>query len=898
VDITPSQVMVTPAPGEPGKIAFWKADAPSRPVELGAALGKMVRELRGATPDAAAKRLRERAGFDDLAIKNLLKYLDDQAAATGAVPDDRTLVVERFRDEVGDWRVCLHTPFGGRVHAPLALALEAHLQKTLGVDARALWTDDGIALHLPEVESPPALDDLILDPDEVQELITSQLPASALFAARFRDNAARSLLLPKRRPGQRTPLWQQRMRSAGLLQVAGQYPDFPILAETWREVMSDHFDMPALTALLRSIRSREIRVVAVDTERASPFASSLLFSYVAEYMYEGDQPLAERRAQALTLDRELLAELLGSEDLRELLDPEAIAAVELELQGLLPERYPRDPDEAHDLLVRLGDLSFGEAAARGVADDWLHTLEKERRAVPIRLAGESRWIAAEDAGRYREALGATLPIGLPEAFLEAGAEPLESLLRRYARTHAPFVTADPARRWGLPTQAVDTALNRLATRGDVLAGEFRKATQGREYCHPEVLRMLRRRSLAALRREVESVAPEALARFLPAWHGIGARAGGTDRLLEVVFQLQGLALPASVIERDVIAARVHDYSPRLLDELVSMGEVVWVGRGSLGATDGRVALYMRGDAPRLVPPPADPPQTELHERIRSHLGARGAGFFRDIYNASGGGDEETMLDALWDLVWSGEVTNDTFSPLRLLGPLSRRPTRKPRLPRTTQPRATGRWSLVADLVGSGANTTERLHSEAGVLLQRHGVLTREAVVGEGWPGGFASLYPVLRAMEESGRIRRGYFVEGLGGSQFALPGAVDRLRSLRESGGGVIALAATDPANAFGTVLPWPHTDGRMARAAGAYCVVDDGRLVLFLERGGRSLLTNGKVELGHLQALIAIATRAGKVELQKVDGVAAMDSPLKSMLRDAGYSQTHRALIAYGSRP
>ncbi|TMC38286.1 MAG: hypothetical protein E6J28_06305 [Chloroflexi bacterium] len=897
VEITPSQVIVTPAPGEPGKIAFWKADAPSRPVELGAALGKMVRELRALPREAAAARLRERAGFDDLAVKNLLAYLDDQAAATGAVPDDRTVVVERFRDEVGDWRVCVHTPFGGRVHAPLALALEAHLRDKLGVDARALWTDDGIAMHLPEVETPPSLEELILDPEEVQALVSEQLPASALFAARFRDNAARSLLLPKRRPGQRTPLWQQRLRSAGLLQVAGRYPDFPILAETWREVMSDHFDMPALGSLLRSIRSREIRVVAVDTERASPFASSLLFSYVAEYMYEGDQPLAERRAQALTLDRDLLAELLGSEDLRELLDPDAIGAVELELQGLLPERFPRDVDEAHDLLVRLGDLSDEEALARGVGHEWLEALEKERRAVATRLAGQARWVAAEDAGRYRDALGASLPVGLPDVFLEGGADPLESLLRRYARTHVPFVTVEPAKRWGLPASAIEASLSRLAARGDIIAGEFRRAAQGREYCHPEVLRTLRRRSLAALRREVESVPQEALARFLPAWHGIGIRAGGIDRLLEVVFQLQGLALPASVVERDVIASRVGNYTPRLLDELISMGEVVWTGRGSLGATDGRVALYLRGDAPRLIPPPTDPPQTELHERLREHLIARGASFLRDLYTARGGGDEEVMLDALWDLVWSGEVTNDTFAPLRMLGPLSRRPARKPRLPRLIQPRATGRWSLVADLVGAGANATERLHSEAGVLLQRHGVLTREAVVGESWPGGFASLYPVLRAMEESGRIRRGYFVEGLGGSQFALPGAVDRLRSLRDSGGGVVAMAATDPANAFGTILPWPESDGRMARAGGAYCVLDDGRLVLYLERGGRSLLTTGEVGPKHLQALVAIATGGGRVELQKVDGVSVMESPFKNALREAGFSATHRSLVAYGTR-
>ena len=903
-EITPSQVLVTPAPGEPGKIAFWKADAPSRPVELGAALGKMVRELRALDPEAAASRLRDRAGFDDLAIKNLLAYLDDQAAATGAVPDDRTIVVERFRDEVGDWRVCLHSPFGGRVHAPLALALEARLQERLGVDARALWTDDGIAMHLPEVESPPSLEELILDPDEVQSLVGSQLPGSALFAARFRENAARSLLLPRRRPGQRTPLWQQRMRSAGLLQVAGQYPDFPILAETWREVMSDHFDMPALTALLRSIRSREVRVVAVDTERASPFASSLLFSYVGEFMYEGDAPLAERRALALTLDRELLAELLGSEDLRELLDPEAIAAVELELQGLLPDRFPRDSDEAHDLLVRLGDLSVEEARARGIAEEWLLGLQKERRAVSVRLAGEARWIAAEDAGRYREALGASLPIGLPEVFLEPGPDPLGSLVRRWARTHVPFVTAGPSERWALAAPAIEAALTRLAARGDVLAGEFRRSPRprggdpiGREWCHPDVLRILRRRSLAALRREVESVAPDAVARFLPAWHGIGVKAGGVDRLLEVVFQLQGLALPATVIERDVIASRVAKYSERLLDELVSMGEVVWVGRGPLGPSDGRVALYLRGDAPRLVPAPNDPPQSELHDRIRLHLKARGASFYRDLYNAAGGGDDEAVLDALWDLVWSGEVTNDTFAPLRLLGPAARRPARRPRLPRLIQPRATGRWSLVEDLVGSGANATERLHSEAGVLLQRHGVLTREAVIAEGWPGGFAGLYPVLRAMEESGRIRRGYFVEGLGGSQFALPGAVDRLRSHRDEGGGIVALAATDPASAYGSVLPWPESDGRMARAAGAFCVLDDGKLVLYLERGGRSLITHGEVTAAHLAALIAVATRAGRVELQKVDGAPVMESPLHALLREAGFSSTHRSLVAYANR-
>jgi ATP-dependent Lhr-like helicase len=452
-------------------------------------------------------------------------------------------------------------------------------------------------------------------------------------------------------------------------------------------------------------------------------------------------------------------------------------------------------------------------------------------------------------------------------------------------------------RWNLAGAAVDDALAQLVARGDVIAGEFRPAVHGREHCHPDVLRMLRRRSLAALRREVESVPPQTLARFLPAWHSVGARAGGVDRLLEVVFQLQGAALPASVIERDVISSRVAGYNPRLLDELVSMGEVVWVGRGSLGSSDGRVALYLRGDAPRLVPEPVEPPDGDLHVRLRDYLHARGATFFRDLYAACGGGDEEAMLDALWDLVWAGEVTNDTFAPLRLLGPAARRPAHRPRLPRLTQPRASGRWSLVKDFVGLGAGTTERLHAEAGVLLQRFGVLTRESVAGESWPGGFASLYPVLRAMEESGRIRRGYFVEGLGGSQFALPGAVDRLRALREHDGTVIALAACDPANSYGSVLAWPRSDGRMARAAGAYCVLDSGELVLYMERGGRSLLTNGDVRLEHLRALIGMALLAGRVEVQRVDGIPVVESPLNLLLREAGFTATHRGLVAHAGR-
>jgi ATP-dependent Lhr-like helicase len=891
MEVTASQVLVTPAPGEPGKLAFWKGDSESRPVELGRALGTMIRELRAASPAAAAKRLGEGAGFDQRATDNLLRYLDDQAQSS-ALPDDRTIVVERFRDELGDWRVCVLTTLGGKVHAPWGLAVAARLRERTGIEVQSIHTDDGFALRFPDAERPPDLEDILLDPDEVTELVTAQLHGSALFASRFRENAARALLLPRRRPGQRTPLWMQRQKSADLLQVAGGHPDFPILIETYRECLRDVFDLGALSDLMRSVRSREIRAVVVDTERASPFASSLLFDYIGQYLYEGDAPLAERRAQALTLDRELLAELLGTEELRELLDPAAIAALELELQGLGEGRKPRDGDEAADLLRRLGDLSEAEAIARGVEPGWLASLAAERRALRVRVAGEERWIAVEDAARYRDALGAALPAGLPEVFLGAAAEPLLSLLARWARTHVPFVSAEPAARWGLPVRAVDQALALLVARSEVLAGEFRPGYAGREYCHPEVLRTLRRRSLAALRKEVEPVPVEVLARFLPTWHGIGAESSGLDRLSDAVFQLQGLALPASVLERDVLSARVRDYRPRLLDELVSMGEVVWVGRGSLGAQDGRVALYLRGDAARLLAEPAEAAEGELQARLREQLAWRPS-FFAELYTAAGGGDTDSVLDALWDLVWAGEVTNDTFAPLRAIGGAHRRRAGRPgrpRLPRLTQPRAVGRWSLTSDLRAGAPAATERLHAIAGTLLQRHGVVTREAVLAEGTPGGFSGVYPVLRAMEESGRIRRGYFIDGLGASQFALPGAVDRLRALRDPDGRIVALAATDPANPYGVVIPWPASTGRPSRAAGAYVVLESGELKLFLERGGRSLLTFGAVDVGHLAALAAAATpAAGRLEVLKIDGASVHDSGLVPALREAGFKSTPR---------
>ncbi|HEX8770124.1 MAG TPA: DEAD/DEAH box helicase, partial [Acidimicrobiales bacterium] len=802
-EITRDRVVVTPAPGEPGKMPFWHGDGPGRPAELGRAIGRFLREV-GDWPD---QRLADECALDELAIANLRSYLDEEREVTGgSLPTDRQLVVERFRDELGDWRICVLSPFGGRVHAPWALAIEAKARERLGLEVQTMWSDEGIVVRLPEADESPPVESVLLDPEEVEDLVVGELANSALFAAHFRENAARALLLPRRRPGSRTPLWQQRQRAADLLSVASRHGSFPIILETYRECLRDVFDLPALTELMAQIRARSVRVVSVDTARPSPFAASLAFAYVANFLYDGDSPLAERRAQALTLDREMLSELLGSEELRELIQPEALDALETELQSLDEHRWARDADEAHDLLVRLGDLTRPELKARAV-DDFADTLLDGRRAIEVRLAGEKRLIAAEDAGRYRDALGAVPPSGLPDAFLESNDDPLGTLLGRWARTHGPFTSAEPSARLGLPIAVVDSLLAGRADAGLLLKGGFRPGGSASEWCDPNVLRSLRQRSLAVLRKEVEPVEAEVLARFLPAWQGVapvgGAAGRGLDRLVEVVSQLQGVAIPASVLERDVFPARISEYSPRLLDELAAAGEVVWVGAGPLGRDDGKVMLFLRDRAAVLRPAPTgDRPDSVEHGRLREVLARRGACFFREL----AGEDDKVALDALWDLVWAGEVTNDSFAALRAFtgGTRNRRPTKTTRgrhrpnlgsLSVLGPPRAQGRWSLVdAELPADAAGATVRSHALTTTLLERHGVLTRESVRGEGHPGGFAAVYPVLRAMEDAGRVRRGYFVAGLGAAQFALAGAVDRLRSTRASGDNeILILAATDP---------------------------------------------------------------------------------------------------------
>ncbi len=936
-DITFERVTVTPAPGQPGKMPFWHGDRPGRPLELGRALGEFQRVVHGLDHDDAMARLQQDHALDTLAASNVVLYLQEQADATGVVPDDRTVVVERFRDEIGDWRVCILSPFGTPVHAPWAMAIERRLMDRYDMPVETMWGDDGIVLRLPEAADEVPVDDLIIDPEDIDELVLGSLPQTSLFSARFRECAARALLLPRRRPDRRTPLWQQRQRAADLLAVAAKYPTFPILLETSRECVQDVFDLPALREVLGQLRSRAVRVVTVDTAKASPFAQSLLFNWIAAYMYEGDAPLAERRAAALALDRDLLRDLLGAEELRELLDPGVLADLELELQALAEGRRARSADELHDVLRRVGDLTATEvdlrcepaAGADGAAAAdtdtpaaWLAQLVRERRAVEVGIADEQRYIAAEDAARYRDALGCSLPLGLPRAFTEPVPLPLESLVARYARTHAPFVADDVARRLGVPLTRIAGALGALEADERLVRGEFRPDGVSREWCDVDVLRQLRRRSLAALRREVEPVEPDAYARFLVQWHGIPGERRGLEALVEALGLVQGTALVASALETDVLPLRVRGYRSADLDELCTAGEIVWMGAGSVGANDGRIRLFFADQLPLLAPSIElpEPPEGPVHDAVRTLLSQRGASFWHQLRAAAPSATEAELLAALWDLVWAGEVTNDTLAPLRAVlhgartrtasttarPPAGRGRPRPGRLTRIGPPAAAGRWSLVAPLLQPAPTSTAAAHGAAMQLLERYGVVTREAVLAENVVGGYAGVYGVLKVLEERGQTRRGYFVAGLGAAQFAVPGAVDRLRNVREpvdpdlhpeAVPAPVVLAATDPAQPYGAALPWPPTEGRPSRSAGALVVLWQGQPLVWFDRRGHHLVTfpdaARRPEWAAALAGLVQQGRARSVEVRKVDG-AALDprSPVGQALEGAGFVQSYRGAI------
>jgi len=952
-EITHDRVLVVPAFGQPGRLPFWKGDGLGRPAELGEAIGAFVREVGSLPPEQARARC-EVGGLDERAITNLLAFIGEQRAATGQLPTDRTMVVERFRDELGDWRLVLHSPYGTPVHAPWALAVGARVRERYGIDGACVASDDGIVVRIPDTETePPDSDLFVFEPDELEQIITDEVGGSALFASRFRECAARALLLPRYKPGSRSPLWQQRQKAAQLLDVARTFPTFPIILETLRECLQDVYDLPALISLTTKIASRELRLVDTVTETASPFASTLLFGYVAAFMYEGDTPLAERRATALAIDSSLLAELLGRVELRELLDPSVIEQTDQELQRLASGYRAKDVEGVADLLRTLGPLSSDEVAERMLvsesglqptavgashavakaqgakaqgAEQALRALVDARRAIRISIGGHDRWAAIEDAGRLRDALGVPLPIGIVSAFTEAVKDPLGDLVSRYARSHGPFTTQAVAERFALGTAVVQIALGRLADARRILAGEFRPNGSGPEWCDAEVLRRLRRRSLAALRHEVEPVDQRAIGRFLPVWQHVGGPLRGIDGVASVIEQLEGARIPASAWETLILPARVSNYQPGMLDELTNAGEVLWAGAGTLAGNDGWVSLHLADTAQLTLPLPVDAESTPLQQEILQVLGSGGAYFFRQLADAVGSLNDRELVQALWELVWAGLINNDTFAPVRSLlagGHTAHRQSRsvprarlhrgrsmpRPSLPsRGGPPTASGRWSILPVADGS---PTRRAHALGETLLERYGVVTRGAVMAESVIGGFSLVYRTLTGFEEMARCRRGYFIEGLGAAQFATGGTIDRLRTFAAGIGDEeanrkktpsfgVALAATDPANPYGAALPWPalpdETTHRPGRKAGALVVLVDGALVLYVERGGKTVVvfeTDAATLAAAAVSLAALVTsgRVQKISVESANGIFVLGTALGSALSLAGFTETPKGL-------
>ncbi|GAB18652.1 putative ATP-dependent helicase [Gordonia effusa NBRC 100432] len=930
-DITHDRVLVSPAPGQPGRLPFWIGDTVGRPAELGAAIGKFTGTL------VEPEKLNAQAdtlGLTEFARNNLTSLVTEQAAATGQVPTDRTLIVERFRDELGDWRVILHSPYGLRVHAPWASAISARLQQELGLDGATTASDDGIIVRLPDTDDdPPGASVFTIDADDIEQLVTDALANSALFASRFRECASRALLLPRRDPGRRAPLWQQRQRSAQLLAVASRFPDFPIILETVRECLQDVYDLPALTDLLRRIGKRQVRLVEVETPSASPFAAAMLFGYVGAFMYADDAPLAERRAAALSLDTALLSQLLGRLDLRELLDPAVIADVEARLQRLTPQRQARDAEDLVDLLRWLGPLTTEEVAHRYQGEepiaDVLAQLHTDGQVILVNHARRTVWASIDDTARLRDGLGIPAPLGIPSAYTEAVADPLGDLVGRYARTRGPFTADAAADSLGLGVAVVVDTLTRLAGQRRVVEGEFVRDLPPPQWCHADVLAQIRRGSLAASRAEVAPVPPDALARFGLTWQHVSSPLRGIDGVAAVIDQLAGVALPASAWESLILPSRVSDYLPSMLDELLSAGEVVWTGHGAIGGADGSVAFHPADVLPVTLGPPDEIDVTVTAAHVLNTLKVAGAVRFPQL--AADVGTVADVEEAVWSLVWSGQVTNDSFAPVRerlrarparASAPApSHRSRRPPRLRAarlsssylagsassavSTPPTMAGRWSL---LPRQDIDTTLATQVLCEQLLDRYGVVTKGAVAATGVSGGFARIYKALNIFEDSGKVRRGYFVDGLGGAQFATPTTVDALREhvevTRAHRNSAVVLAATDPANPYGAALDWPRRDDvedaaaghRPGRKAGALVVLVDGMLALFVERGGKTVLTftaDDDALTAAAGRLVDTVTsgRVDKLNVDHIDGSAALSTALSKIFVGAGFATTPRGL-------
>ena len=913
-EITRDQVRVSPAPGRTGRLPFWRGDDEGRPAELGRQIGRLQREIA-----RDADRL-DRPYLDGNTRSNLAAYIAEQRSATGALPDESTVVIERFRDELGDWRVVVHSPLGRRLLGAWSLVMAESLSREAGVDVSPVASDDGIVLRLPDCEAADRLPELLVaEADEVEGIVTGQVGGTALFAGRFRECAARALLLPRRNPGRRSPLWQQRQRASHLLEVARHHPRFPIIIETVREVTQDVYDLPGLVALTRAIRSGGVRLVEVVTDKPSPFAATLLFRYTGAFLYDGDTPLAERRAAMLSMDPELLAVALGTLDLRDLLDPDVVAEVVAELQHTAPSRRAATADDLAELPRLLGPLPWAALPERAtVADLDGAVAALGARVAVVRLAGEPHLVAASDLALLRDALGIPLPAGHSAPAVAPGRDPLTQLVARFARTHGPFTAEEVAAALGLGVATAAMVLDREASARRLTVGRFTPGRAEQEYVDPEVLRRLRARSLAKARAELQPVSRTGYARFLASVHQVDDRpTSSPDEVLMALQRLAGAALPASAWETQILPARLKGYSPAHLDALLAESEVVIRGRGSAGPHDPLIALVPASDLDLLAPPDA-PPDDEgllLADRL-----ADGDGTFAALRASVAEGSASDLAEGLWRAAELGIVAPASMAPVRARvggsGRAAHRaarpsPRRRARLPRPTRalvsgggsltpPVASGRWYRVRD---PRLEPGEAALATASSWLERHGVVTRGGVTADGTPGGFAAAYRLLAELETAGKVVRGYVVEGLGGAQFTTRDVIEQVRAFADSpdrtawpsgveAPGAVVLAALDPANPYGSILPWPeHPTAHPARASGALVVLADGVCLAHLTRGGRTLTLfadddtrQDRAELVTRALLGAIGEgRMERLRIEEVDGHRVGASGLEPALRAAG---------------
>lgn len=936
--ITRDQVIVTPAPGRSARLPFWRGEGNGRPSELGEMIGDFLHLLAdgaffsGSIPPWLA---------EENTLANIKGLIDEQRKATGIVPGSRHLVLERCRDEIGDWRIILHSPYGRRVHEPWALAIAGRIHALWGADASVVASDDGIVARIPDTDGKlPDAAIFLFEPEKLLQIVREAVGSSALFAARFRECAARALLMPGRTPGHRTPLWQQRLRASQLLEIAQGYPDFPIILETLRECLQDVYDLPALERLMRRLNGGEIQISDVTTTTPSPFAASLLFGYVAEFMYQSDAPLAERRASVLSLDSELLRNLLGQVDPGELLDPQVIRQVEEELQRLAAGREAKGEEGLFDLLRELGPMTVEDLVQRHTGsseeiETYVENLLAAKRIFPAMIAGQKHLACMDDAARLRDALGVPLPHSLPEIYLHRVNYPLRDLFLRYLRTHALVTAEQLARDFGLGIAIVEEQLQQLRERGLVMN------LQQDVWVSDEVFRRLRLRSLQAAREATRPVPSTVYARLLlerqgvlPATDGSPALFAatstgvyeGVDGVMRVIEQLAGVGLPASLWESQILPARVRDYSPEMLDELLATGAVIWSGQKKLGDDDGLVALHLQEYAAESLTPVENDhaKRSAIQQAIIAVLADGGAWFAQQIAQRVGEKigqpvDASPLQEALWELVWQGVISCDIWAPLRALTrsstsarPSTRRShrTRRGRPAYTSSisplvsyntPKLAGRWSL---LQVEPLNDTERMLALAENMLDRYGIVSRQAVIAENIPGGFPSMQTLCRSMEDSGRIMRGRFVEGLGGAQFADRLTIDRLRDLATQATQTrhytpVALSANDPANVWGTLLPWPAHPATLVptRRAGALVVVSGGKLLLYLAQGGKKMLVwQEKEELlapGVFQALTTALRREPRLRftLTEVNDQPVRQTPMFTLLREAGFSSSPQGL-------